>query len=130
MLSAPERNGYVGIGFSRQGSMVGSSAIVGWVGSNGGVIKQYYLGGKDSSLVNPDEGELEVVSSTSGVFTVSSSSSSSRIYITFQLNTSLPLSRLLYAIGPQGRLPSSPDFRLVQHDTMTSTTIDYLSGQS
>ena len=124
MLSAPDNNGYIAIGFSRQGSMVGSSAIVGWGGSNRG-IKQYYLGGQDSSLVDPDQGNLMVVSDTSSVTT-----QSSHIYMAFQLNTTQPESKLLYAVGPQGHLPSSPDFLLVQHDTMVSTTINYLSGQS
>lgn len=123
-MSAPDTNAYIAIGFSSDGSMVGSSAIVGWVGSDGG-IKQYYLGGTQSSLVEPNKGSLQVLGNTSAAL-----SQSKRIYMAFQLNTTQPQSKLLYAVGPQGQFPSSPEFRLSQHEYKISTRIDYLTGQS
>uniref|UniRef100_F6I1X2 Cytochrome b561 and DOMON domain-containing protein n=1 Tax=Vitis vinifera TaxID=29760 RepID=F6I1X2_VITVI len=124
VLSAPDTNAYIAIGFSSDGSMVGSSAIVGWVGSNGG-IKQYYLGGTQSSSVEPNKGSLQVLGNTSAAL-----SQSQRIYMAFQLDTTQPQSKLLYAVGPQGQFPSSPEFRLSQHEYKISTRIDYLTGQA
>ncbi|XWS35899.1 hypothetical protein CRYUN_Cryun20dG0036500 [Craigia yunnanensis] len=51
--------GWVGIGFSRNGMMLGSSAMVGWFNRKGQArIKQYYLQGEYESQVIPDKGEL------------------------------------------------------------------------
>src|SRR4051794_28995323 len=46
VLSAPNTNAYIGIGFSPNGNMVGSSAIVGWFGADGtSDMRKYFLGG-------------------------------------------------------------------------------------
>ena len=123
VLSAPNSNAYIGMGFSPNGQMVGSSAIVGWVGSDGTpAMKKYYLGGKNSNQVMPDQGNLEIGNSTIVTF-------SSRIYMAFQLvNTDTPDSLLIYSFGPQNQIPSPPSFRLTQHSDYVSTVLNYATG--
>ncbi|KAF5198452.1 Cytochrome b561 and domon domain-containing protein [Thalictrum thalictroides] len=124
VLSAPYTNAFVAIGFSTTGRMVGSSAMVGWVPANGvGILKQYFLGATNPAQVVPDQGNLQVVANSTAIV-----SQSSRLYIAFQLNVTQPESRLLYAVGPRNRIPSS-DNRLVQHRDHISTRLDYTSGQ-
>nr|GMD12306.1 cytochrome B561 and DOMON domain-containing protein At3g07570-like [Ipomoea batatas] len=126
VLSAPNQNGYVGMGFSANGKMVGSSAVVGWVGSDGTPrMKKYFLGGQSPGEVQPDEGSLQLVSLNSSIV-----AENSRIYIAFQITTDLPSNRLIYSVGPAGQLPSSSTFRLTQHQDQISTLLDYTTGQS
>ncbi|KAL4193676.1 hypothetical protein AMTRI_Chr06g200720 [Amborella trichopoda] len=125
VLSAPNNNTWVGIGFSPSGSMVGSSAVVGWLPTNGnGVIKQYYLGGKSTPQVNPDQGDLPLDNSSLVLV-----SQSSRLYLAFQLQTGMPRTRLLYALGSPNDIPSS-NARISQHQDMISTSIEYSTGTS
>ncbi|XP_068667257.1 cytochrome b561 and DOMON domain-containing protein At3g07570-like [Aristolochia californica] len=125
VLSAPNPNSYVAIGFSPDGEMVGSSAIVGWISRDGTpAIKQYYLGGKRESLVRPDEGNLPLINSTAEIV-----SQSSRLYLGFQLNTVQPSSRIIYSIGPSNLVPLSNNL-LFQHRDKQSTTFDFVNGQS
>lgn len=125
VLSAPNANAYIGMGFSPNGKMVGSSAVVGWVESDGtSVMKKYFLGGQDSNRVMPDQGNLQFGNST--ITTVNS-----RIYMAFQLiNTDRPESKLIYSVGPSGRIPSGPNFRLTQHSEYISTVLNYATGQT
>ncbi|KAK1353959.1 Cytochrome b561 and DOMON domain-containing protein [Heracleum sosnowskyi] len=126
ILSAPNTNSYIGMGFSSNGKMVGSSAIVGWRGADGGsMIKRYHLTGQKPKQVVPDQGNLQVVGTSSSLISLSG-----RLYITFQLNTSLPDNRILYSVGPAGRLPVRPGFQLAEHDQKVSTILDYASGES
>ncbi|KAM1684088.1 hypothetical protein TB2_034788 [Malus domestica] len=124
VLSAPAANSYIAIGFSSNGQMVGSSAIVGWMSPTGGEIKQYYLGGTSPNLVEPNKGSLQIGSNFS-LFT----SQSNRTYLGFQLETNQPLSRLIYAVGPDGLLPVAPNYRLTEHSDKVSTSINYITGQ-
>ncbi|XP_061349875.1 cytochrome b561 and DOMON domain-containing protein At3g07570-like [Gastrolobium bilobum] len=114
---------YVAIGFSNDGSMVGSTAIVGWMPSSGaGGLKVYYLGGKSPNQVIPDKGNLNVMN-----FSILPATTS-LAYITFQLKTAQPTTNLLYAIGPNGVFPDYPDYTLAQHSDEISTKIDYSTG--
>lgn len=123
VLSAPAANSFIAMGFSSNGRMVGSSAIVGWVSStDGSVIKQYYLGGTSPNLVEPDKGNLVL-----GNFSLITSQSS-RVYLGFQLVTDQPLSRLLYSVGQPGLLPVAPNYRLTEHSDKISTSINYITG--
>ena len=125
VLSAPDDNAYVAIGFSPDGKMVGSTAVAGWIPPNGkGIIKQYALNGQDSNDCPPDQGNLQLIPGSSLVL-----KNSSRLYLAFQLNTTKPSNNLIYAIGPRGNLPGS-DFYLPEHDDQVSTTIDYVTGNS
>ncbi|KAF8402354.1 hypothetical protein HHK36_013308 [Tetracentron sinense] len=123
VLSAPDTNSYVAIGFSDNGKMVGSSAIVGWV-SDAGVIKQYYLGGTTPDQVMPDQGSLQVVENSAAIIL-----QSSRLYLAFQLNTTQPQSRLIYSVGQRDTFPP-PNYRLLQHRDQVSTSLNYVTGQS
>ena len=59
MLSAMYSSGWVGMAFSKDGLMVGSSAMVGWVGKKGQAhVKQFALNGKAPSMVIADRGFL------------------------------------------------------------------------
>ncbi|KAK7389854.1 hypothetical protein VNO78_25149 [Psophocarpus tetragonolobus] len=127
ILSAPNPNSYIAMGFSPSGGMVGSSAIVGWISSSGagGGMKQYYLTGLTPNLVVPDRGNLKILSNSTFI-----TSQSSRLYMTFQLQTNQPLSQLIYAFGPNGMFPSAPSFALTQHQDKVSITLDYATGSS
>eukprot|EP01018_Ginkgo_biloba_P014477 Gb_35827 [translate_table: standard] len=126
LLSAPNMNCWVGMGFSKNGFMVGSSAVVGWIDQNGsGRIKQYYLGGQLPSLVKADQGELDIVNNYSTVFVQGST-----IYIAFQLqfNTPRTSANILYALGPQNVLPIN--YVLTQHQDEVATAFDFSTGTS
>ncbi|KAG6401330.1 hypothetical protein SASPL_138183 [Salvia splendens] len=107
--------------------MVGSTAIVGWVESDGtSNMKQYFLGGQQPNLVRliqpPTQGLPLANGSTMVV-------QSDRIYITFQLLTPRPTSHLIYAVGPDARLPQASDYRLTEHEEHVATSLNYASGQ-
>ncbi|KAK3184619.1 hypothetical protein Dsin_031905 [Dipteronia sinensis] len=125
VLSAPAANSYVAMGFSSNGEMVGSSAIVGWISSDQtGIIKQYLLSGRTPGQVLPNQGNLNI--SSSMVI-----SQSARIYLIFQLNTAeQPTSRLIYAVGQDGFLPSASTSTLSKHSDMATTTLNYVTGQT
>ncbi|KFK38218.1 hypothetical protein AALP_AA3G084200 [Arabis alpina] len=125
IVSAPDLSSFIGIGFSTDGEMPRSSAIVGWIPSDGGagVAKSYFLGGRTPAEVIPDQGDLKIVNGSLKIELVSS-----RIYMSFQLTVELPRENILYAVGPAGIFPSSPDFRLTEHRFKTATTINYITG--
>ncbi|RRT42747.1 hypothetical protein B296_00056893 [Ensete ventricosum] len=123
VLSAPEKGAYIAIGFSGNGRMVGSSAMVGWKSSSGvGIVKQYYLGGYSSNQCPPDKGSLSLVQGSSLIV-----SRSSRLYLAFQLSTAQPQSSLVYAVGPSNSLPSSGGY-LSTHRDMASGPLSSSAG--
>ncbi|KAJ7950615.1 Cytochrome b561 and DOMON domain-containing protein [Quillaja saponaria] len=125
VLSFPSTiNSYVAIGFSSDGNMVGSSAIVGWLSGGSGGLKQYYLGGTSPGDVQPDKGNLKAFNSSI------IAAQGSTFYIAFQLLTSQPESRLIYAVGPTGVFPPPQTFALMEHTDKISTRIDYAKGTS
>uniref|UniRef100_A0A803MFM9 Cytochrome b561 and DOMON domain-containing protein n=2 Tax=Chenopodium quinoa TaxID=63459 RepID=A0A803MFM9_CHEQI len=127
LLSASNTNSWLGIGFSTNGQMVGSSAMVGWMYQNGtGVVKQYDLQGKEPDKVLPDAGDLTVVDNSSTVFI-----DANRIHLAFQINTVEPQKELLYAVGPYGQLPvDSGGLKLLEHRDMGQASLDYTTGKS
>ncbi|KAI3854131.1 hypothetical protein MKX03_022144 [Papaver bracteatum] len=110
LLSAPSTNiNYIAIGFSTTQNcwqMIGSSAMVGWIGNN--------------NIVFPDQGNLTLVDKSSPVII----SQNSRLYIAFQLKTVQPIRNVVYSIGLDGVLPNSR-FQLTQHAGQGSTIINY-----
>ncbi|CAN0927278.1 Auxilin-related protein 2 [Linum grandiflorum] len=124
LLSARDANSYVAVGFSTDGEMVGSSAVVGWMPADGsgGQVKQYYLSGQTPGQVIPDQGNLMIGSSAIV-------SQQSRLYMAFQLNTSQPSNILLYSMGPPGRMPAAPAYTLTEHRDKVSTTLNYVTGE-
>ncbi|OEL21176.1 Cytochrome b561 and DOMON domain-containing protein [Dichanthelium oligosanthes] len=126
VLSAPDNGGYISIGFSPTGRMVGSSAVAGWVTSAGaGSARQYYLGGTSSRSCPPDQGKLTLARGAAAPTIVSKGS---RLYLAFQL-AGQPLTDVVYAVGPRGSLPGSNGL-LPQHQDMAAGTISLSGGSS
>ncbi|XP_071723298.1 cytochrome b561 and DOMON domain-containing protein At3g07570-like [Rutidosis leptorrhynchoides] len=126
VLSAPNTNSYVAIGFSPNGGMVGSTAVVGWVANDGSAtMKKYFLGGKTPSQVVVDQGNLQIMNSTSSIISLSS-----RIYLAFQLVINQPSQQLVFAVGSNNnQAPAPPSFRLTVHRNQISVAFNYASGQ-
>ena len=126
ILSTPDTNSYIAMGFSPAGGgMAGSSAIVGWVASKegSGGIKQYYLGGKTQDEVVPDKGNLPIVGNSTFI-----TLQPSRLYMVFQLQTTQPESWLIFATGPTGIFPSMPNYELAKHLDKVSVRLEYTTG--
>ncbi|KAL6124051.1 hypothetical protein ACLB2K_076567 [Fragaria x ananassa] len=125
ILSAVYTTGWVGMGFSRDGLMVGSSAIVGWVNRKGQArIKQYYLQGSKSSQVIPDKGELPLTGIPATVVL-----HGPRIYLAFQLKFQTQLARqpLILAVG--SGYPKHNN-HLPVHTDKTTIKFDFSAGSA
>ncbi|XP_057439663.1 cytochrome b561 and DOMON domain-containing protein At3g61750 isoform X1 [Lotus japonicus] len=124
ILSAPYTVGWVGIGFSRDGMMVGSSAMVGWINKHGHAkIKQFYLRGRKPSEVIVDKGELPLNNMPAAV-----AINGADIHLAFQLQTTVPFGKqpILLAFGT--RHPH--EHHLSKHDATTAIVIDFSSGST
>ncbi|XP_027335955.1 cytochrome b561 and DOMON domain-containing protein At3g61750-like [Abrus precatorius] len=124
LLSAPYTIGWVGIGFSKDGMMVGSSAMVGWISKHGHAkIKQFYLRGRKSSEVIVDKGELPLNNVPAAVAT-----NGAEIHLAFQLQMTTPLERqpILLAFG--SKYPQN--HHLSKHEDKTAIIFDFSSGSS
>ncbi|XVF22379.1 hypothetical protein REPUB_Repub12eG0167500 [Reevesia pubescens] len=119
ILSAIYTTGWVGIGFSRNGMMLGSSAMVGWFNRKGHArIKQYYLQGAHQSQVIPDKGELPLNNIPPVV-----ALHGAMIYLAFQAKFEHRLGRqpILLAFG--SRYPTH--LHLTKHDDKTTVWFDF-----
>ncbi|KAK9226321.1 hypothetical protein WN943_011368 [Citrus x changshan-huyou] len=124
VLSAPDNNSYIAMGFSPSGGMVGSSAVVGWVSADGTpTIRQYALRGQKPSQVVVNQGSLQITGNSSMIL-----SQSSRLYLVFQLNTNQPLTRLIYSVGPVGVFPTGTDYELTRHRDQVTAELNYVTG--
>ncbi|KAJ1284793.1 hypothetical protein BS78_03G232400 [Paspalum vaginatum] len=124
VLSTMYSTGWVGMGFSKNGLMVGSSAIVGWMGKTGVAhIKQFSLQGKTPSQVVVDQGFLVSNNREHTVLL-----QQAKIYLAFQLKFTAPLKsqNVLLAFGPA--IPVNN--RLSEHQDKTSITFDFTTGSS
>ena len=122
VLSAPDAGGYVSVGFSSNGAMVGSSAVAGWTTGGGvGVAKQYRLGGTSPGSCPPDQGSLALLPGTTLL-----AAQSSRLYLAFQFTAAQPAPYLIYAVGPSGAQLSNN--YLVRHRSYGSAAVDYATG--
>ncbi|KAL1809462.1 hypothetical protein DCAR_0729004 [Daucus carota subsp. sativus] len=123
VLSAPYTTGWVGMGLSKDGMMLNSSAMVGWINENGlARIKQYYLAGFTPSQVKPDKGELPLTSVPPFVTVYGAT-----IYLAFQLNapvSSLTSQAILLAYST--RYPNH--HRLTPHNDKTTIRFDFAAG--
>lgn len=123
ILSAVYVTGWVGIGFSRDGRMVGSSAMVGWLTKRGHVrIKQYYLQGTDPSQVVPDQGELELQKVPPVVVL-----HGAMIYMAFQVRFQTRLARQPILLAFSSTYPRRTGY-LSRHDDKTTILIDFSRG--
>ncbi|KAL5202693.1 hypothetical protein ABZP36_013645 [Zizania latifolia] len=124
VLSAAYSSGWVGIGFSNDGKMVGSSAMVGWIDNQGrAYIKQYYLSSQTSSGVKVDEGKLLTTDVTSAVVLYGDN-----IYLAFQVKYPLHIARQSVILAYSTILPNK--FHLAEHDDKTTLSFDFSSGDS
>ncbi|KAM7276501.1 hypothetical protein ACFE04_018367 [Oxalis oulophora] len=124
ILSAMYTSGWVGIGFSRDGMMAGSSAMVGWFTKKGKPrIKQYYLQGTKPSQVIPESGELPLANIPPVVIL-----HGPMIYIAFQVQFQHRLQRqpILLAFG--ARTPHH--IHLTHHDDKTTILFDFSAGSA
>lgn len=122
IVSALYTTGWVGIGFSRDGMMVGSSAMVGWVNKKGHArIHQYYLQGRKQSEVIQDKGELPLTNVPSSVVLHGAT-----IYLAFQLKFSAMVSQqpILLAFG--NAYPRHN--HLSAHSDKTAVVFDFSAG--
>ena len=122
VLSAVYTTGWVGMGFSKDGMMVGSSAVVGWVTKKGQArIKQFYLQGSRKSQVIADKGELPLTGIPASVVL-----HGPRIYLAFQMKFENRLAHqpLIFAFGfayPRHQ-------HLSEHDDKTTIMFDFSAG--
>lgn len=126
VLSATYTSGWVGIGFSKDGMMLNSSAMVGWLSEKGfSRIKQYYLAGFTPSEIKADKGELPLTNVPPFV-TVNGAT----IYLAFQLNIakSSALSRQAILLAFGSRYPLH--HRLTLHNDKTVIYTDFSEGLS
>ncbi|XP_074585895.1 cytochrome b561 and DOMON domain-containing protein At3g61750-like [Curcuma longa] len=124
VLSTIYTVGWVGMGFSTDGRMVGSSAMVGWMGKTGiPHIREFYLRGKSASEIVADQGQLLSTAVAPKVLV-----HHAKIYLAFQLKFQAPLAQqhLLFAIGT-----STPVHKhLKKHSDKISLLFDFSTGSS
>ncbi|XVE73714.1 hypothetical protein DITRI_Ditri11bG0140800 [Diplodiscus trichospermus] len=119
ILSAVYTTGWVGIGFSRNGMMLGSSAMVGWFNRKGHAkIKQYYLQGAHVSQVIPDKGELPLNNIPPVV-----ALHGPMIYLAFQAKFEHRLGRQPIILAFGSRYPTHS--HLTKHDDKTAVWFDF-----
>ncbi|KAF3526273.1 hypothetical protein F2Q69_00049697 [Brassica cretica] len=123
ILSALYTTGWVGVGFSRDGRMVGSSAMVGWITKKGHAkIKQYYLQGTERDQVVPDQGELQLQKVPPVV-----ALHGAMIYLAFQVKFTVKVPRRAVILAFSSAYPSKLG-RLSKHDDKTTVIVDLSKG--
>nr|XP_043626805.1 cytochrome b561 and DOMON domain-containing protein At3g61750 [Erigeron canadensis] len=124
VLSATYTSGYVAMGFSRDGMMLNSSAMVGWITRKGNpVIKQYYAAGFKPSQVKHDKGELPLTGIPPFV-TVNGA----KIHLAYQLKypSQVKTQPILLAFSAK-----YPEHHLLSvHDDKTTIYLDFSQGSS
>lgn len=124
ILSAPYTVGWVGIGFSKDGMMAGSSAMVGWIGKHGRAkVKQFYLRGRRQSQVIVDKGELPLNNVPAAVAT-----NGAEIYIAFQLQTTTPFGKQPILLAFSTKHPQN--HHLPKHVDKAALVFDFSSGST
>ncbi|EES03440.1 cytochrome b561 and DOMON domain-containing protein At3g61750 [Sorghum bicolor] len=125
VLSTMYSTGWVGMGFSKNGLMVGSSAMVGWMGKTGVPhIKPFSLEGKTPSKVVADQGFLASSDHHKPTVLVQQA----KIYLAFQLSFTEPLKsqNVLFAIG--SAIPVND--HLSEHQDKTAIVFDFTTGSA
>ncbi|XP_041000673.1 cytochrome b561 and DOMON domain-containing protein At3g61750-like [Juglans microcarpa x Juglans regia] len=122
ILSAVYTTGWVGMGFSKDGMMVGSSAMVGWINTKGHArIKQYYLQGSKQGQVIPDKGELPLTGVPASV-----GLNGEMIYLAFQLKFQTQLARQPTVLAFGSSYPKNS--HLSEHEDKTTIMVDFSAG--
>ncbi|KAI3796608.1 hypothetical protein L1987_39286 [Smallanthus sonchifolius] len=124
VLSVTYTSGYVAMGFSRDGMMLNSSAMVGWITRKGNpVIRQYYAEGFSPSQVKHDKGELPLTSIPPFVTVYGGN-----IHLAYQLKypSQLKSQPILLAFASK-----YPEHHLLSvHDDKTTIHLDFSQGSS
>ncbi|XP_062217833.1 cytochrome b561 and DOMON domain-containing protein At3g61750-like [Phragmites australis] len=124
VLSTMYSTGWVGMGFSKDGLMVGSSAMVGWMGKTGVAhIKQFSLRGKAPSQVVVDQGFLVSNDHDHTVLV-----QQAKIYLAFELRFTEPLKQQNVLLAFGSAIPVND--RLSEHEDKTSIKFDFTTGSS
>ncbi|XP_071705476.1 cytochrome b561 and DOMON domain-containing protein At3g61750 [Rutidosis leptorrhynchoides] len=124
ILSATYTSGYVAMGFSKDGMMLNSSAMVGWITRKGTpVIKQYYAEGFAPSQVKHDKGELPLTSIPPFVTVYGA-----KIHLAYQLKYPSKLKTQPILLAFSSRYPQH--HLLAVHDDKTTINIDFSQGSS
>ncbi|GAV56849.1 Cytochrom_B561 domain-containing protein/DOMON domain-containing protein [Cephalotus follicularis] len=124
ILSAVYTTGWVGMGFSKDGMMVGSSAMVGWFNKKGQArIQQYYLQGTSVSQVIVGKGELPLRSVPSVVVL-----HGPMIYLAFQVQFGSRLGRQPIILAFSTAYPHH--YRLSHHVDKTTIMFDFSAGSA
>nr|GMD61882.1 cytochrome B561 and DOMON domain-containing protein At3g61750-like [Ipomoea batatas] len=117
-------SGWVGIGFSRNGKMINSSSMVGWITPEGKArIRQYLLEGFKPSQVKHDKGELPLTTTPPLVVLQGAT-----IYLAFQLKFPMRLRAQPIILAFAHRYPHH--LRLTNHDDKTTINFDFSTGAS
>lgn len=112
------------MGFSRDGMMLNSSCMVGWINPEGhSRIKQYYVEGFTPSEIKPEKGELPLTSVPPYIALQGAS-----IYLAFQLKFGTHLKRQPILLAYSSRYPQH--HHLTIHDDKTTIYLDFSSGLS
>ncbi|KAI3719540.1 hypothetical protein L6452_20442 [Arctium lappa] len=124
VLSASYTSGYVAMGFSKDGMMLNSSAMVGWITRKGNpVIKQYYAEGFKPSEVKHDKGELPLTGIPPFVTVYGA-----KIHLAYQLKypSRLKTQPILLAFSSK-----YPEHHLLSvHEDKTTINFDFSKGGS
>lgn len=123
VVSTTYAMGWVGMGFSQEGMMVGSSAMVGWMGKTGVPhIKQFFLKGQTSSQVVVNEGNLLMSPDSEPKVVVDQA----KIYLAFKLKfpEKVTTQQILLAFGTS--IPVNN--KLEKHVDKTSMAFDFSTG--
>ncbi|KAF3320109.1 Cytochrome b561 and DOMON domain-containing protein [Carex littledalei] len=124
VLSSIYTSGWIAMGFSPDGMMVGSNAMVGWIDTTGrAFIKQYDLRGMSSSDVVVNDGKLRLTSVSPKVVLYGVN-----IYLMFQVRFSklVESQEILFAYANE----APNHFLLMKHDDKISISIEFSSGAS
>ncbi|XP_031263174.1 cytochrome b561 and DOMON domain-containing protein At3g61750 [Pistacia vera] len=124
ILSAIYTTGWVGMGFSKDGMMAGSSAMVGWFNRKGQArIKQFFLQGTRPSQVIAGKGELPLANVPPVVVI-----HGAMIYLAFQLKFENSIGRQPIILAFGTRYPHH--LHLTHHDDKRTIMFDFSGGSS
>ncbi|GMH09331.1 hypothetical protein Nepgr_011172 [Nepenthes gracilis] len=125
LMSGPYKKGWLAIGLSKSGRMIGASAVVAWAGRDGkGVIKQYLLNGYSPSQVTPNKGDLPLTKAAPVALL-----DQGTLYMAFQLELSggNMTQKVILASAPD--TPAAENL-LFKHTARTLIQMDFSAGSA
>ncbi|PIA34703.1 hypothetical protein AQUCO_03700172v1 [Aquilegia coerulea] len=124
VLSANYTSGWVSMGFSNDGMMAGSSAMVGWVSEEHQAnILQFKLQGYIPAEIIPDKGDLPLTKVPPAVLV-----KDSIIFLAFQLKYSKPLETQPIILAYGAKAPDTHHHHYLSiHDDKTTVAYNFLS---